>query len=69
MIKDQVKSTLFHKFSRPASQPTEFCTVAPSICEPLVWNLLHVSFWHPECLGGSWIFGKFVSLASYNKVL
>jgi len=60
MIKDQVKNTSFHKFSRQAARPTQIFTVVPSICGPLEWNLLHVTLLAPKIFRGSWICGKLV---------
>jgi hypothetical protein len=37
---------------RQVAMATEFCTVAPNICVPSEWNLLHV-FWILELLEGS----------------
>ena len=28
---------------RQVARATKFCTVAPNICRPAVWNLLHVT--------------------------
>jgi hypothetical protein len=38
---------------------TKFCTVAPNICEALVWSLLSVTILVLRILRWSWIFKNF----------